>query len=305
MISLKKNRLGTSDLFVSEIGLGCMSLGTDERSAKRIIDEALELGINFFDTADLYDQGLNETIVGKALAGRRSEVVLATKVGNRIIPGQPGWAWDASKAYIMEAVKHSLKRLNTDYIDLYQLHGGTLDDPIDETIEAFERLKEEGWIRWYGISSIRPNVIREYVRRSKIVSVMNQYSIVDRRAEEEVIPLLAACGISIIARGPVARGILTDSGAHKAEQGFLDYSREELLELRAKLKQISAGKRSLTHTALRYCLDEPTVAVTLAGASSIEQLRDNAAACRAPQLTPDERAAIQAASKANVYTQHR
>jgi len=183
-----KKRLGKSDLEVSVIGLGCMSLGQDESHARRIIDEALELGVNFFDTADLYDRGRNEEIVGKALRGRRSQVVLATKVGNRIIPGQDGWVWDASKEYILEAVKQSLRRLGTDYIDLYQLHGGTIDDPIDETIEAFETLREQGWIRWYGISSIRPNVIREYVKRSNIVSVMNQYSIVDRRAEEEVIP---------------------------------------------------------------------------------------------------------------------
>ncbi len=141
--------------------------------------------------------------------------MLATKVGNRIIPGQDGWVWDASKAYIMEAVKQSLRRLGTDYIDLYQLHGGTLEDPIDETIEAFETLKEQGWIRWYGISSIRPNVIREYVKRSNIVSVMNQYSIVDRRAEEEVIPLLREHQISIIARGPSAKGILTDKESIK------------------------------------------------------------------------------------------
>ena len=91
-----------------------------------------------------------------ALRKVRSEVVMATKVGNRIIPGREGWVWDASKEYIMTAVKESLRRLGTDYIDLYQLHGGTIEDPIDETIEAFERLKEQGWIRWYGISSIRP-----------------------------------------------------------------------------------------------------------------------------------------------------
>lgn len=302
---MRKQQLGKSDLLVSEIGLGCMSLGTDEAAAHRIIDEAIELGITFFDTADLYDLGRNEEIVGAALRKVRSDVVIATKVGNRHIPGQEGWVWDASKEYIMTAVKESLRRLGTDYIDLYQLHGGTIEDPIDETIEAFERLKEQGWIRWYGISSIRPNVIREYVNRSNIVSVMNQYSILDRRAEEEVIPLLAKHGVSIIARGPVARGILTDDGASKAEAGYLDYDGEELLQLRDQLMQMSGTKRSLTHTALRYCLDEPTVAVTLAGASTVEQLRDNVEACRSPEMLEEERSAIQAISKANRYTQHR
>ncbi|MGV2686963.1 aldo/keto reductase, partial [Clostridium perfringens] len=128
------------------------------------------------------------------------DVIIATKVGNRRVPGKDGLVWDPSKDYIKSAVKDSLRRLGTDYIDLYQLHGGTLDDPLDETIEAFEELKREGWIRYYGISSIRPNVIREYVAKSNIVSVMSQYSILDRRPEEAVLDLLAENGISAIAR---------------------------------------------------------------------------------------------------------
>ena len=116
------------------------------------------------DTADLYDFGTNEEIVGEAIKNRRQDLILATKGGNRFEKGKPGWDWDPSKAYIKEAVKQSLKRLQTDYIDLYQLHGGTIDDPIDETIEAFEELVEEGVIRYYGISSIRPNVIKEYAK---------------------------------------------------------------------------------------------------------------------------------------------
>lgn len=113
---------------------------------------------------------------------------------------------DPSKAYIKEAVKHSLRRLQTDYIDVYQLHGGTIDDPIDETIEAFEELQQEGVIRYYGISSMRPNVIREYVKRSRIVSVMMPYSLLDRRAEEWF-PLLKQHHISVIARTASKRTI--------------------------------------------------------------------------------------------------
>lgn len=302
---MMKNRLGSSDLLVSEIGLGCMSLGTDKQAAISLIEEALEGGVNFFDTADLYDDGLNETIVGEAIRGRRKDVVLATKVGNRRVPGQEGWVWDPSKAYIKEAVKKSLSRLQTDYIDLYQLHGGTLDDPIDETIEAFEELKQEGLIRYYGISSIRPNVIREYANRSNIVSVMSQYSILDRRPEEEVLPLLAEKGISLIARGPVAKGILTGNGVAKADKGYLDYSKEEALRVWEQLQELDLQGRSLSQTAIRYALSPPAVAIAIPGASSTEQLRHNIEASQAQPLAEAELEAIRRIARANRYEQHR
>jgi len=301
---MKRNRLGLSELYVSEIGLGCMSLGTDESRAVSIIREALELGINFLDTADLYDSGRNEELVGKAVKHCRHEVIIATKVGNRRIPGKEGWVWDPSGAYIRSAVKESLRRLGTDYIDLYQLHGGTLEDPIEETIDAFEQLKREGLIRAYGISSIRPNVIREYVRRSRIASVMSQYSMLDRRPEEEILPLISRHEISLIARGPVAGGILTDAGENKAERDYLDYSREELPSVRRRLLEIAGGKHVLAQTAIRYALNEPAVATAIPGASSLEQLRQNVSAANI-RLSADQREAIRALTKANRYTNHR
>jgi len=300
---MKKNRLGSSELYVSEIGLGCMTIGTDERKAVAIVHEALDLGVNFLDTADLYDAGRNEELVGQAIAGRRADVVLATKVGNRRVPGADGWVWDPSKAYIRSAVKESLRRLRTDYIDLYQLHGGTIEDPIDETIEAFEELRQEGVIRYYGISSIRPNVVREYAKRSNIVSVMNQYSIVDRRAEEEILPLLKERGISVIARGPLAGGALAE--AKRPEKPYLDYSADELLALREELRRIAGEERRLSHLAIRYSLAHPAVATAIPGASSVEQLRSNLEAAQARPLAPEEIEAIRAVSKAGRYAQHR
>jgi len=302
---LKRNQLGGSELFVSEIGLGCMSLGTDEAHAVGMIREALELGVNVLDTADLYDAGRNEELVGKAIAGRRSEVIVATKVGNRRIPGGDGWTWDPSKAYIHSAVRESLRRLGTDYIDLYQLHGGTIEDPIEETIEAFEELKRAGLIRYYGISSIRPNVIREYVSRSGIVSVMSQYSMLDRRPEEETLPLLAEQGVGLIARGPLAGGILTAGGDAKAHRDYLDYGSGELPAMRRRLLELGGEARTPEQAALRYVLDEPAVALAIPGASSPEQLRRNIAAASAPPLTQDERAAIRSATRANRYAAHR
>ncbi|UNK17834.1 aldo/keto reductase [Paenibacillus sp. N3/727] len=302
---MRKNRVGSSDLYVGEIGLGCMSLGSEEKQAVRLIHEALEQGINLLDTADLYDAGMNEELVGKAIKGRREDIVIATKVGNRRVPGQEGWAWDPSKEYIKSAVKDSMRRIGTDYIDLYQLHGGTLDDPIDETIEAFEELKTEGWIRHYGISSIRPNVIREYVKRSNIVSVMMQYSILDRRPEEEAFPLLAEHGISVIARGPLARGILSNRSEAKAEEGYLDYTKEELLDVTRQVNKEFTSSHDLSHTAIRYALSHPAVACAIPGASSVEQLRHNAAAGETERLTPQEIQSIQIISRANRYEQHR
>ncbi|CAH1220872.1 MULTISPECIES: aldo/keto reductase [Paenibacillus] len=302
---MKQNRLGSSELMVGEIGLGCMSLGTEMGPAVALIHEALDRGVNLLDTADLYDAGRNEEIVGQAIQGRRDRVIVATKVGNRRHPGKEGWVWDPSKAYIKSAVHESLKRLKTDYIDLYQLHGGTLDDPIEETIEAFEELKQEGVIRYYGISSIRPNVIREYVRRASIASVMNQYSVADRRAEEEVLPLLKQNGISVIARGPVASGVLADSGATKVEKGYLDYTPAELLAIREGLARFVSEQRSMAQTAIRYALAHPAVAAVVPGASSREQLLHNIAAADAAPLTSAEIEEIQAIRPANRYTQHR
>ncbi|CAM3908751.1 aldo/keto reductase [Cohnella lubricantis] len=300
---MRMNRLGASELLVGEIGLGCMTLGTDERKAVSLIHEALERGVNFLDTADLYDNGRNEELVGKAIQGRRDQIVLATKAGNRRIPRQEGWSWDPSKKYILSAVKDSLRRLGTDYIDLYQLHGGTLDDPIDETIEAFEQLKREGVIREYGISSIRPNVIREYAARSSIVSVMNQYSIIDRRAEEEVLPLLQEKSISVIARGPLASGALAANRA--PSKGVMEYELEELIALREGLQQLETEGRSLTQLAIRYSLSHPAVAVAIPGASSRDQLLQNLAAAQVPELTEEEVQTIRRLSKANKYTLHR
>jgi len=303
---LKKRKLGNSDLYVTELGLGCMSIGTEEKTARKIIEAALEEGINYYDTADLYDFGENERIVGAALKGIRENVIIATKVGNRWSQDKKGWSWDPSKSYIKEEVKQSLKRLGTDYIDLYQLHGGTIDDPIEETIEAFEELKSEGFIRYYGISSIRPNVIREYVKKSSLVSVMMQYSILDRRPEEEALPLLQEHGVSIVTRGPLAKGLLSDKMLEKVtDKGYQDYSLTELNEVLPMLKEKLADSRSFTEIALQYNLANPVVASVVTGASSPEQIRSNAKAVRSQPLSAAEVSLIRELTKASIFKEHR
>lgn len=300
---MRKNQIGNSNLHISEIGFGCMSLPLDnERTSIHMIHEAIDRSVNFFDTADLYGQGKNEEMVGKALRGKRSQVILATKVGNRWEEGKGGWYWGPSKDYIKSQIDTSLRRLQTDHIDLYQLHGGTLEDPIDEIIEAFEELKAVGKIREYGISSIRPNVIEQYVQRSNIVSVMSQYSILDRRPEAGILPLLTERGIGLIARGPVAKGLLSSKGEHKiTSDGYLDYSQGELKQLLEHLQTLTTDHRTLEQIALQYVLNHPSVVTAIPGASNIDQLLNNISTTTTEPLSHKEINFIQSVSKENRY----
>jgi aryl-alcohol dehydrogenase-like predicted oxidoreductase len=272
---MKYKQLGKSDLNISTIGFGCMSLGNDQTANEVILHKAIELGINFFDTADLYQKGWNEESVGKALKGKRNEVIIATKAGNQWRPDGSGWDWDPNKDYILKCADESLQRLQTDHIDLYQLHGGTIDDPIDDTIAAFERLKQQGKIRFYGISSIRPNVIREYVQRSNIVSVMMQYSLLDRRPEESCLPLLQQHNIGVLARGPVAQGLL----ANKPAREYLNYSAEQVEAVQKLLKK---------HTAMQFVLQNPAITAAIPGIRTIQHLQDAIEAVDASDLPTDE-----------------
>ena len=251
---MEYKQLGKSELQMSTIGLGCMSLSASkEQEAKAIIDQAIELGINYFDTADLYDKGKNEEMLGKVLKGKRDKVIIATKVGNQWKADGTGWDWNPHKDYILKAVESSLQRLQTDHIDLYQLHGGTIDDPIDETIEAFELLKKQGKIRYYGISSIRPNVIREYVKRSSIVSVMMQYSLADRRPEESVFDLLQKNDIGVLARGSLAQGLLVNKPAKE----YLGHTPEAISAAAQLVQGIAVTNQTAAQTALLFVLQQP------------------------------------------------
>lgn len=307
---MKQNQLGKSDIYVSELTLGCMSLGTDVSHASKIIDSALDRGINHLDTADLYDFGKNEEIIGSIIKDKRDEIILTTKVGNHFNRTEKDWYWDPSKEHIKNGLKDSLARLNTDYIDFYMLHGGTIDDPINESIEAFEELKSEGLIRGYGISSIRPNVIREYVKHSSIDAVMMQYSILDRRPEEEILDLLHANRISVLARGPLAQGMLSSSAEKqindKGQNGFLEYSRKELEEIYQNLSETFGEEFTLNELSLKYVLKHPAVASAVFGASSIKQLEENTSVHLSTALSNENYLDIQNnISKQIKYENHR
>ena len=295
------NSLKKADFTVSEVSFGCMSLKTGGNQNDEIIAKAIDGGINLFDTADLYEKGENEKLLGNALKGRRKEVLISTKVGNRWREDGTGWDWCPRKDYILKAIDNSLKRLQTDYIDLYLLHGGTMEDPIDETIEAFERLVDMGKIRSYGLSSIRPNVIGEYVNRSNIAAVMTQYSLLDRRPEEATLNLLYKNNISILARGAVAGGLLAD----KPAADYIDLPQNLVKEIQDKLKEKSTeyGKTDY-ETAMRYVLDHPTITTAVAGIRTLPQLNDALAAAKSDSLTVAEREALQLMWEGNTYKEH-
>lgn len=296
------NNLGRSVLSVSEISMGCMSLKSDSKDASYIIHQAVDMGINFFDTADLYEQGSNETLLGNALGTKRKDIILATKVGNQWNEAGTSWTWNPRKTYILSAVENSLKRLKTDYIDLYQLHGGTIDDPIDEVIETFEILKSQGKIREYGISSIRPNVIREYVKRSNIVSVMMQYSLLDRRPEETCLDLLKANDISVITRGTLAKGLLIN----KASKSYLEYSADEVQKASEAIREIAKKSgHSKSAVACQYVLHSATVDSAVIGFRTLEQLNDIFEGAGFSRLDQQDYAFLQSNTPALTYKNHR
>lgn len=269
---MKKQKLGTSGILVSEIGFGCMSLPAEESLTKAIVEEAIANGINYFDTADLYQKGHNEEVVGNALKAHRRDIVLATKVGNLWSKDSDEVKWNATKPYITEQVHNSLKRLQTDYIDLYQLHGGMITDRTEETIDAFESLKKEGLIRAYGISSIRPNVISRFLDKSEIASIMMQYSLLDRRPEE-YLEHIGAAGRSVVTRGSLAKGLLTNEGLKRAGKmgSYLSYNEEQLASTVGGLMEVHDNLHALS---LHSVLQNDAVASIVAGASSPQQIKE-------------------------------
>ncbi len=293
--------LGKSTLSLSRIGFGGMSLGENYSDNERLLHAAIDLGINFFDTADLYTRGQNEISIGRALKEKRDKLIIATKVGNQLKEDGSGWVWNPKKEYILSAVNHSLQRLQTDYIDLYQLHGGTMDDNIDDAIEAFEILQQQGKIRHYGISSIRPNVIRAYACRSQISSIMMQYSLLDRRPEESCLALLEDKNIGVLARGALAGGLLVD----KPAKTYLNYSETAVQNAAAAITAVSAGKKTNTVTALQFVLQQPAITSAVVGIRTLQQLQAAVQAVDATPLEDQQMKMLRQSIPLNYYKEHR
>lgn len=284
------------------MALGCMSLPSHESLLfDACIRTAIDAGIMMFDTADLYDAGYNELQLGKALRGNREKVIVATKVGNKRREDGSGWNWYPRKDYILKAADESLIRLETDYIDLYQLHGGTLEDPIDEILEAFDLLKTSGKIRAYGISSIRPNVIRKHMASGPLTSVMMQYSLADRRPEESILPMLEINSIHLLARGVLAKGLLCG----KPVSPYLGHTAAAMQKAAHAIQSCSGPYRSEAQTCIRFVTHKYKNIIPVIGVSLPDQIKEMSQAHQTLALTAEEYEMICASLPAGIYDAHR
>lgn len=264
--------LGNSDIHLQHpVAFGCMSLQSADQEASYVLRKAADEGIQLFDTADLYEKGANEILVGKALAPIRQHIYLCSKVGNAWRPDGSGWDWNPRKEYLITAVEQSLKRLKTDYLDLCLLHGGTKEDPFDEVYEAFVTLQQQGKIRYYGLSSLRPNVIRTWIDHSEMIALMIPYSLLDRRAEEEIWSWLEKAKISALVRGTTAQGLLLKDKT----QDYLDYAAKDIQSLKIEIQQHAQQEGvSPLHILLQCALSPSVVQAAVLGMRNEQQLKE-------------------------------
>jgi len=305
-------KLGSTGLEVSRLCLGCMSYGEPDRGghawtltesdSRPFIKKALELGINFFDTANVYSDGSSEEIVGRALRDftSRDEVVLATKVHGRMRPGANGAG--LSRKAIMSEIDNSLKRLGTDYVDLYQIHRWDYGTPIEETMEALHDIVKAGKVRYIGASSmyawqfLKANHIAEKNGWTRFVSMQNYLNLLYREEEREMLPLCKEEGIGVIPWSPMARGRLTrdweETSTRKEtdEFGKTLYSHTEAAD-RQVVERVKAmaEKRGVprAQVALAWVLQKEPVTAPIIGATKLHHLED-AAAALSLQLTQEE-----------------
>ena len=310
---MEYRKLGNSGLNVSEIGLGTNTFGrrADEQTSTAIINQAFELGINYIDTANTYDRGTSEEIVGKAVKSHRDEVIIATKVGYSMGdgPNQRG----ASRYHIMQEVDASLRRLQTDYIDLYQIHGPDQTTPIEETLRALDDLARAGKVRYIGCSNFAGWQLCEALWTSKannlqpFITVQPRYNILDRKIETELIPCCQAYNIGVIPWGPLAGGFLTGK-YHKGEEAppdtrlsrptslYGEIFTEENWNKLAKLETFAAERNyTIGDLAVAWLLAKPWVSTIIAGARQAEQVSTNAAAVTW-KMTAEEIAEIETIS---------
>jgi aryl-alcohol dehydrogenase-like predicted oxidoreductase len=289
-------QLGTSGLTVSTVGLGCNNFGARmaDEDVPAVVGAAIDAGITLFDTADVYgNAGGSETLLGRALRTRRAEVIVATKFGMEMGGANgPDWGCRGSRRYIRIAVEASLRRLQTDWIDLYQLHRPDPNTPLEETLAALDELVGEGKVRYIGSSNLSgwQAVDADWIARTSgfeaFVSAQNEYSWLNREVETELVPALEHTGQSLLPFFPLARGLLTGkyargeqapSGSRLAKQAAIlesaDFDMVEALQTFAAERDLS-----MLQIAIGGLAAMPTVGSVIAGATSVDQVRQNAEA---------------------------
>lgn len=305
---MRMRRLGNSGLKVSEVGLGCNNFGMriDAAQTQAVVDAALDAGINLFDTADIYGGTQSEVFLGQALGKRRHEVVLATKFGMEV-RGEAAKS-GGSRRWIMQAVEDSLRRLGTDYIDLYQFHRPDPETPVEETLRALDDLVRQGKVRYLGNSNFAGWQVADadWIARTeglnRFVSAQNEYSLLNRKSAFEVLPACERFGLGVLPYFPLASGLL--SGKYRRGEapppdsrlaawggrGLTDanFDKVEALEGWAK-----ARGHTLLDLAFAWLLGQPVVSSVIAGATRPEQVRANAAAAEW-RLTAEEVAEVTA-----------
>lgn len=297
--------LGHSGLPVSVVGLGTNNFGgrLDQVASARVIDAALDFGVTLFDTADVYgNQGGSERILGQVLGNRRSQVLLATKAGNTV-DAERGWQ-GASRGYLFKAVDASLQRLQTDWIDLFQIHRPDPATPIDETVRALADLVQAGKIRYLGLSNFAPWQIVEAQRVARelglppFIASQDEYSLLHRAPEAERIPVLQAYGLGLLPYFPLANGLLTGkyqsltppAGSRLAVAPNLAqrYLTPERLQQVERLQAFADSRgHSLLQLAFGWLAAQPVVGSIIAGASSAEQIALNVQAAETPLSAAD------------------
>jgi aryl-alcohol dehydrogenase-like predicted oxidoreductase len=293
---MELRRLGVSGLKVSEIGLGCNNFGMriEQEAATAVVDAALEAGINFFDTADIYGGARSEVMLGQALGARRKDVIVATKFAMPM--GGSAYMRGGSRRYVLAAVDASLQRLGTDYIDLYQMHAPDPETPIEETLDALDDIVRAGKARYIGCSNFAGWQIAEAdwtakVRgRTRFITAQNQYSLLERNVEREVIPACDRYGLGLLPYFPLASGLLTGKyrrgepppeGTRLAVWGRRgqDALSEKNFDRVEKLAAWAAERgHNLLELAFAWLLGHPEVPSVIAGATTADQVRANAGA---------------------------